>query len=275
MRRIFAIFTAIMLLAVSVSASEYDLPPTERELSIIIDEADLLSEEEELYLTSLLESLAQEYSCEPSIVTLNSLSGVDIVSFADDFYDYNGYGYGANDDGLMLVVAMAESEWYISTHGYGKTAFTDYGLDTIGGAIVPYMSQGDFYGAFREFADQCDYYLSEARAGHPIDIVYDYYYEDELEISPVALILIAFVISLIVTGVMRSSHKSVRPNGSAASYTVGGSFRLTSESDRFLYRNVHKTVRPKETSSSGGRSGGSSSHRSSSGRSHGGRGGRF
>ena len=59
----------------------------------------------------------------------------------------------------------------------------------------------------------------------------------------------------------------------AASYEREGSMNLTNSRELFLYRDVHRTERPKESSSSD--SGGSSTHTSSSGTTHGGGGGSF
>ena len=36
-----------------------------------------------------------------AVVTVNSLEGKTAEAYADDYYDYNGYGYGENDDGLF------------------------------------------------------------------------------------------------------------------------------------------------------------------------------
>ena len=58
--------------------------------------------------------------------------------------------------------------------------------------------------------------------------------------------------------------------GSVSYYVREGSMSMKTVKDIFLYRNVSKTAKPKETSSSG-----SSTHVSSSGRTHGGGGGKF
>ena len=81
--------------------------------------------------------------------------------------------------------------------------------------------------------------------------------------------LTGFIIALIIVLVMKSKLKSVKANGSAENYIKSGSMNVTESRDIFLYMNVTKTARPKESS------GGSSVHSSSSGASHGGRGGSF
>ena len=84
---------------------------------------------------------------------------------------------------------------------------------------------------------------------------------------------LALITALIVTGVMKSRLKSVAPQRDATSYVRQGSMKLTNQRDLYLYREVHRTERPKESSSSD--SGGSSTHTSSSGSTHGGGGGSF
>ena len=59
----------------------------------------------------------------------------------------------------------------------------------------------------------------------------------------------------------------------ASGQQMQGSMKLTNQRDLYLYREVHRTERPKESSSSD--SGGSSTHTSSSGSTHGGGGGSF
>ena len=82
------------------------------------------------------------------------------MDYADDFYDYNGYGYGDSNDGLILIVVMDTSDWWISTCGKAIKTFTDAGIEYIGEQIVPYLSNGDYYGAFDKFADLCDEFWS-------------------------------------------------------------------------------------------------------------------
>ena len=95
--------------------------------------------------------------------------------------------------------------------------------------------------------------------------------------SPSCIWVVALVIglltALIVTGVMKSQLKSVAPQRDATSYVRQGSMKLTNQRDLYLYRDVHRTERPKASSS--GDSGGSSTHTSSSGTTHGGGGGSF
>ena len=90
---------------------------------------------------------------------------------------------------------------------------------------------------------------------------------------------LAFIISLIVTGIMRRQLKTVYKRSKADNYMKQGSLQLTKKNDLLLYRNVERKKRPERTSSSSSgssrSSGGSRTHTSSSGRTHGGGGGKF
>lgn len=267
MKRIISLVIAVILCMTPVLAAGNI--PEERQLPLLVDDAGLLSDSEYSALLGMLESISEARECEVAIITVSSTQGISAQDFADDVYDYYGYGYGENDDGMLLLLDMGERAWHITTYGYGTVALTDYGIQTIGNTIVPYLSDGDYYEAFRTYAKLCDEYIESARNGSPVDD-----YGDSARPSFLVALIVGLVIALIVTGTMRGQLKTVHSKGTAADYTVPGSLKITNQSDVYLYRNVTKTARPKESSGSSG-GGGSSMHTSSSGRSHGGGGGHF
>lgn len=239
------------------------------------DGAQLLTEDEDNELEASLEELSVRQSFDVVIATIDSLDGEGYTSmeeYADDLYDYCQFGYGANRDGVLLLISKGDRKWHISTCGYGITAFTDAGIQYLGQQMTPDMADGDYATAFRTFIRWTDAYVTAAREGHPYDV--NNMPHEPLSILYLGLALvIGLVTALIVTGVMKSQLKSVAPQPDASSYVRQGSMRLTNQHDRFLYRDVHRTERPKETSSDD--SGGSSTHTSSSGTTHGGGGGSF
>ena len=265
----------IFVLIFPVMASEIPDIPTERQKPLLVDEAGLLSEEESSTLINKLEEISQRQENEVAVVTVNSLEGKTAEAYADDYYDYNGYGYGENDDGLLLLVSMGEREWAVTTYGYCHTvAFTDAGLDYISSEFRRKLSSGEYAKAFDCFADLCDDFLTQAATGEPYDV-------DNMpkgKVSPFWLytdLVVAFFISFgIVKGKARNL-KSVKKQESAKAYERSGSLSLRRSTDSFVNRIVtQKTIRNEKNSSSGS-SGGSSSHISSSGRSHGGTSGKF
>ncbi len=264
-----------------------------RTLPLVVDNADLLTSGEEASLITLLEGISSSQQIEIAIVTVNSTGGKSVMEYADDFYDDNGYGWGENDDGALLLVDMGAREWWITTYGDGARYLNDYALYQIENAFIDYLSDGNYFAAFSTFASICESYVisgkqyngnsSSGNSYYPsddyyYDYDYDYDYSDyEEDVSPLDFILpsiiVGFIISLIMVSIMKAGMKSVRSASGAADYMVRDSLSLRTQSDRYLYSTTVRTRR--DTTSSNGSHGGSSMHRGSSGRSHGGRGGRF
>ena len=238
------------------------------------DSAEVLTEDEDNELEASLEELSVRQSFDVVIATIESLESVDYDSmeaYADDLYDFCQFGYGSDMDGVLLV-SVGDRKWHISTCGYGITAFTDAGIQYLGEQMTPFMADGDYAGAFRTFVQWSDTYIDAARAGHPYDV-------NNLPREPLSLMYlflalgIGLVLAWVVVHVMKSQLRSVAFQENAASYVREGSMNLTNSRELFLYRDVHRTERPKESRSSD--SGGSSTHTSSSGTTHGGGGGSF
>ncbi len=275
----FAFFLALLLCALPLDAAFQPLETASQPL--VVDGADLLTEAEEEALGRILEEIAQQYVCDVIVVTTDSLEGYSARTYADTFFDQNGYGRGAAYTGILFLVSMTEREWAFSTCGDAISAFTADGLDLLEEKTIPYLSSGDYGTAFSEFADTCRWILAEAEDGEPYgegyggyDIYdgYDGYDSYDGTASPLSAgwiigsVIGGFVLSLIVVSIMARDMKSVRYQKGADSYEKEGSFILTRQQDLFLYHQVTRIRH--QTQKSGGRS-------SSSGRSHGGRSGRF
>ena len=230
---------------------------------LVVDEAGLLTSAQVQQLDSLAESIASENGMDVVILTVTSLNGYSAQKFADNYYDSHGYRY----DGLILLLAIQDREWYISTSGKAIDAFTDYGLEQLEELIVPSFSSGDFFRGFHTFLSEAQKYMQAYYQGDPIDVPAR---------SFGSILAVSAVIGLATAGIsvlcMRGAMNTKRSQYSANEYIKDGSFSLPVRQDIFLYSNVSKTKRP-ENNGSG--KGGSTVHTSSSGRSHGGRGGKF
>lgn len=251
--------------------------------SRVVDRAGLLNAVEEVVLLRNLDEISQRQQLDVVVVTVDSLDGRTAMAYADDFFDYNGYGFGADHDGILLLVSMEERDWWISTCGYGITAFTDAGLEYISDRVVPALSEGKYAKAFEIFGEQCDAFITQARTGEPYDV-------GNMPKDPFRFgrcLLISVLIGLFTAGCvvwgLKSQLKTVHAQAGAKNYSVHGRPQLTTNKDTYLYSTMSSRPKPKPSESSGrsgssfggGFSGGSSIHRSSSGRSHGGRGGKF
>ncbi len=308
MKRLSVLLLALVLLfAVSVCAAASSEIPAERQKPLLVDDADLLSPDEEAALLSLLEEKSATVKADIAVVTVNDTDGQDVETFAYDYYDYNGYGQGEDNDGVLLLISMAERDYWIVTTGFCIEAITDYGLEKIQNDFLPSLSYGNYIDAFRTYAADCETLIAAARQGN----IYDYYVSDSdpdngyggyyndaadyfdgesylpqnyhpFNVGANALLALAigFVLALITVSAMKSKLTTVRRKYEASNYVVPGSLALRQSDDRFLYSTVAQTPIPQHTddhsSHGGGFSGGGSSVSfGSSGVSHGGGGGKF
>ena len=135
---------------------EHQSIPEERLLPRLVDRGELLTDREESELLSKLDEISERQKMDVVVVTVDGLEGKTAMAYADDFYDYNGYGYGDSRDGILLLISMEERDWRISTCGYGITVFTDAGQEYISDKFLPYLSDGDYSEAFTKYADLCE-----------------------------------------------------------------------------------------------------------------------
>lgn len=218
----------------------------------LIDDAGLLNEEEAAKLENLLAEASEIWDMDIVVHTTDSLGGKSPKVYTDDYYDYHGYG----DDGVILMVSMAERVWWISTSG---KCIPSIDTDRLGDWFAAALSAGYYYDAFTAFLDGCEIAMEGAMA--------------EMGTGPaiplIICVLIGAVVGLISVLVMKGQLKTVRSQSGADSYVEQGSLQLRQSTDMFLYQNTTRRPKPQNSNRSGG------IHVGSSGRSHGGGGGRF
>ena len=94
----------------------------------ITDSVGYLTEEQNKELSARLDKIREQYNFDIVFVSEDRLSAYDAQASADDIYDYNGYGYGENYDGILFYIADSEREYHFSVCGSGETIFNENGL---------------------------------------------------------------------------------------------------------------------------------------------------
>ena len=267
-------------LAVQKGPAPADVVRDSASLSLLMDEAGLLSSSDAAALRSKLVELSDKHKADIVIVTVRSIGSATPIEFADDYFDYNGYGRGPNKDGIMLLVSMEERDWCISTKGSAINVFTDAGLTFISKKLLDNGLRSDDYSkAFNTFADWCDKFYSKAANGKPFDVGHLPKSVGDVIGWSIAGLLAGLLIAAIVTSSQKKQLVSVKKKEQASDYILPGSLLLSNSADVFLNKNVVAVPIPVASSSSssggGGSVGGSSTHVSSSGSTHGGISGKF
>ena len=289
MKKIIFMLVLLMLFSAFISGLVF----AQNTASRIIDEAKLLTEGERNTLSQKISKIAVEYNYDIVIVTTNSVGDKSPMAYADDFYNYNNYGYGEGKDGMLFLISMTDRDWWISTHGYGIQVFTDYRLKQMEDKIIPHLSNGNYYNAFDAFLNLSENHLMDAKAkkladvpltGKSQDYFANNYAGNQVDIplkdkkqGYLLSMLAGLIVALIVVSCQKAGMKSVLPAINATSYLSSENLDMNRCSDIFLYVNVvmHETSNSSSKSSFGSSSGVSTTHRSSSGSTHGGRGGKF
>ena len=235
------------------------------DINFVVDDANLLSSEEEQQLREDLASFKEQYNMDAVIVTSNDLGGKSQMDYADDYFDYNGYGVGEDKSGLLLLIDMDDRKVWISTSGEAIKYFTDSRIQNIVDDITTQLKNADYFEGCNEFINDINYYAEEGIPGQ-------YTYNEAERTQKVIFIglgaglIVASVVSLLVVNSYKNS-KSI----STANYVDSNSIVFTRKKDRFISTYTSKTKIERNNSSSGG----SSTHTSSSGNTHGGGGGSF
>lgn len=247
--------------------------PATRQMPLLVDDADLLEDWEESALLEKLESVSEKEQMDVAVVTVNILDGKTPEVYADDFYDYNGYGQGVDKDGVLLLISMEDRDWHVTTTGFGITAVNDAAIGLIEDRIVSKLSDGDYYGAFASYCSTVDEVAAMARDGQPYTGGPSWTKRQIFGAAGILGVILGFLIGFIATGVQKKNLKRVRRQHGAAAYIYGDASHLRISDDRFIRRNVTRTRIQNDDGHRGG--GGSSVHFGGSGTMHGGGGGKF
>ena len=268
-----------VLLTASVSAENNYLPR-------VIDETGTLTRTEISNLNSDVASFRQSYGMDCVLLMIDSLGGETAQDYADDYYDYNGYGMGADNSGVLFLISIGDRECYISTCGDAINRINDYEIELILDDAVYYLADDDWYGGFRAFIKSAgrmietdnNKYPQHSYDGYP-EYGGDHYYSATPQDTTHERLLIVFiapaVIAVIAVAVMCYMMNNARGKATAADYAVRGSFKLNGALDILISRHVSRTPRMTDNGTSGGHGGGGSIHISHSGISHGGGGRHF
>jgi len=229
----------------------------------VADNAGLLSGSEISALESLAAQIASTYDFDLVIVTETSIGGASPMNYADDYFDYNGYGLGEDRDGCLLLQVTGTRDYWFSTSGRGIKILNSAALNKLEKDVVNFLRNDDPAGAYRTFIRDWEMFLALDAEGKSYNFVTEY----ALYLY-IGAWVISLIIALVAISIMRAKLNAVHPKTEADSFIIPGSLYFSLRKDSFLYSTVSKSKKA-DSSSSGG------SHTSSSGRSHGGGGGRY
>ena len=141
----------------------------------VADLAGILTTDEAAELNRMAAEASAKYDAGIYIVTVQDFTDYNSESAyeaAKTIYLDNGFGLGDDQSGTMLLLSMADRDYgYIAYGDFGNYAFTDYGKDQLKNEFLDNFRNNDWFGGFRDFITESDYYMAQAKADTPIDYV--------------------------------------------------------------------------------------------------------
>ncbi|MCM4155279.1 methanol dehydrogenase [Gramella sp. AN32] len=141
------IFILLVLFTVFQVNAQRDIPPIPSKQTSVYDEANMLTASEKSMLEQKLINYADTTSTQIVVVTINSLEGEYIGTYAAHWAQEWKIGQASEDNGLLILVSKADRKLWITT-GYGLEEYlTDAKSKEITeNIILPEFKNGSFYG---------------------------------------------------------------------------------------------------------------------------------
>ena len=244
-KKIISIIFAIALVFVS-SVSAFAIP--ER---LVFDDASVLTYDEIEELEAKAREITEAYGCEVYAITFESLGEYEAWELNELLYAELQEYYGASEDVVILMLAMEERQYDLMAHGYGNTAFTDYGKDVMAERFLDDFANDDWYWGFYDYMDTCEEFLAMAASGEPFDVGSDEGEGGANFLGVIVAVIVSCVIALLICLVLRSQMKTARIATEAHKYAK--TLNITNQYDRFSHRDIRRIYNPpQENNSSGG-----------------------
>ena len=113
------------------------------------DFAHVLNPQTSAELNSICEQLDHNAKAQVAVVTINTLDGEDVESYAVDLFHRWGIGSKSNDHGVLILLAIKDHRGRIET-GYGlEPILPDGKTGGFSREAIPFLKQGDHDAALR------------------------------------------------------------------------------------------------------------------------------
>ncbi len=244
-KKIFAIIIATLICASFVfSASAYTQ-------QYVIDYADKLASSEIEELDLFAEKLESAYGVTVLFCITEGTGDVTADEFASETYS----DYTDNENGLIIVHDDWNKTYFTFISGNADEYFSDAAVDSMQDA---YDLNESYYGGIYACYELAEEYLENGYSGgyvydskqlnNDTDTIGASEEKDGVSIIwlPVSLLIGLLVGFLIINGIA-SKNKSVKMQENATVYTRTGSMVITGSVDNFLYNNVERREKPKQT----------------------------
>ncbi len=242
--------------------------PVRADKQLVVDQSGTFSSAEADELAQRASQLGSAYAMDIVIVTTDDAEGKSSRDYADDYFDYNGYGIGSEYSGILFLIDYDNGEMWLSTTGEAIRYLTDERIDKILDAAWDggFANKNAYTGTLALLA-KTESFLA---AGIPSDQHTVHETENSLTAGEGAFSFLAAGGSFL--GLFLSTRRRYKGKNQPAVFQFRNNSltNLGLVSDQLTRSYVTSRAIPQPSSSGSSSSGRSSTHTSSSGRSHGG-----
>ena len=135
---LFILFSIFILAAPSADAA---VPPKPQQREYVVDTAGIVSAEDRAQIEKIGKELREKTKAEIVVVTVNTLDGTDIESYANELFRSWGIGDAKQSNGVLLLIAKDDRKFRIEV-GYGlEGEITDGRAGEILDKMKPYFRE--------------------------------------------------------------------------------------------------------------------------------------
>lgn len=237
-----------------------------KEDSKLYDYYELFGDAEATDLEETLREYSEDGEVDIIVITTDNLEGKSKQLYMEDFYDANAPGYdGDYGDAVLLMLYMNPNDRSVEIQGYKNAEHTinNQRIEEILDAIVPYLSNGEYVKALKEYAKLAAYYMNtevippatspspEYNRPNPPVTIPDYnrpspvpdYVEDPFR-NPLVQLVVSLVLGGIAVAIM-ASHAGGRVTTTNRTYLNEEKSALIAHHDIYIRTTTKRVRKPK------------------------------
>jgi uncharacterized protein len=210
----------------------------------VYDNAGLLNETEIRELEAIAAEHSQKHGADFLFLTTPTTDGLPITTYMGNFFD-TWKVENNRENAVLLTIDIGSREVYLAGFGAAETSLDNERVQMVLDRIMPYMSAGDYGGAFRETVITSSRYMEYRPGVNPENIFLQTWFQA--------------AVSLLLGGVVVGSmlyNAGGRVTTTARTYFDGDNTRIRSQRDQFRNKTVSRRRIPKSNNSGGGFGGG-------------------
>ena len=196
----------------------------------VFDEANILSENDELRLADLSDNVE---NVSMIFLTINKSLGFDTESYARNFYNTHGF----KQNGMIFIIDMDNKAVDIVPYGFCEKALPANAIDISVRSAIDYVNEENYYAAFEVMFYRAESAINsyDPAIGDKID---DYRNKETVDTSfiipTIESIIVSIILTVIVIAVLLFMHNKANQKPKASNYYNTKGFIVDSHNTIYL-----------------------------------------